>query len=126
MFLNFWRTWDLESQTSTAGEGVSRHERHDNDAALAVDNVSMTSAPTAFVKNDMSSDSARRRSRCATSSSWAKRGLQFEDLDGFRPRLGRQPVDGVSHVQSGVARLLDADSFHFTGCVSRLAVNLPE
>ena len=67
-----------------------------------------------------------RRSRCSTSSSWAKRGQQFEDLDGFRPRLGRQPVDGVSHVQSGVALLLDADSFHFTGCVSRLAVNLPE
>ena len=67
-----------------------------------------------------------RRSRCLTSSSWASRGQQFEDLDSFRPRLGRQPVDGVSHVQSGVALLLDADSFHYTGRVSQLAVNLPE
>ena len=52
--------------------------------------------------------------------------MQLDDLDGFLPRLGRQPVDGVSHVQSGVALLLDADSFHYTGRVSQLAVKLPE
>ena len=153
---------DHNSQTSTCfstsgGPGTLSHKhrqpgRESFDmnvtstmAALAVDNVSVTSAPIAFVENDTSSDSVNgaaatatlqqhgfRRSsgvstlRCATSSSWGKRGLQFEDLDGFRPRLGRQPVDGVSYVQSGVALPLDADSLHFTGCVSRLAVNLPE
>ena len=35
-------------------------------------------------------------------------------------------MDRVSCVQSGAALLLDADSFHFTGRVSRSAVKLPE
>ena len=51
---------------------------------------------------------------------------QGVETDCFRPRLGQLPADRVSHVQSGAALLLDNDSFHFTDCVARLAVNLPE
>ena len=73
-------TRDLESQTSTAREGVFRHGQDVDMAALAVDNVSITTAPTAFVKDDVSSDPVNGAVATATLQQdgfWRCRGVSI-------------------------------------------------
>ena len=78
VFLYFWRTWDLSRKHRQPGRESFDTDKTSTLAALAVDNVSITKAPTAFLKTDVSSDSVNGAAATATlrqDGFWRCRGV---------------------------------------------------